>query len=360
MNNDPEIIDRWHKIVLCDYICGDLQCLLKMKENKAGPLLNSIFVGIHTLGGMMLGFDSSTEDRYRAVITKYFDLTENFAKVFHDHMWMGVAYTGTPIACGIRFFYESTNVSQDTFLIVQRDSLFINVRKMGEDFVDIIKNKVERDDLKYHPENPCAEGVEPEIQTVIDEVKSGKYKHLKLLKAIDKLPPIEPFLEIVAEKKKKEARDKGEPEPIFERDKDGNLNANDVLDNLQTLDEVRSQIREHNRGGGSVDPVGENKKVWEEDKRCPICDDDGSCSCHNSPPCSYCTQEGCTHSDEDKFGYIETDEEINKRLTGGDDYKEVDACTSCGKPFKGDSDKYFTTKKEGVFHKGCAMEIHDE
>lgn len=111
--------DYYEKIVL-DYIVGDVNHLLDIKESRSGIILSPVVNGIDTIGGMIYGFKTGSKIRFIDVLCNYMSLERPVAIFLYESLRCGLVHQGTS-KVGLRFFTLYGQLNRNSILYAGGD-----------------------------------------------------------------------------------------------------------------------------------------------------------------------------------------------------------------------------------------------
>lgn len=111
--------DYYDKIVL-NYIVGDVNHLLEIRESRSGIILSPVVNGIDTIGGMIHGFKSGSKTRFIDVLCNYMLLERSLATFLYESLRCGLVHQGTS-KIGLKFFTLYGHLNRNSILYAGGD-----------------------------------------------------------------------------------------------------------------------------------------------------------------------------------------------------------------------------------------------
>ncbi|MDB5313088.1 MAG: hypothetical protein JWO38_7290 [Gemmataceae bacterium] len=161
MATDKTKVETYFKQVVQDYNCGDVRELLRLRLDKAGPLLACTVNGIDVVGGMMLGFhEGNSRKRSTEFMRQHLSLTEESADLMYVLVRCGLAHEGVP-TLAVQFFVHYERCDPKKLLYKDdKNAIWLNVTELAHCYLEAIE-QIAKDVHRHlsHVPEPGSKGI---------------------------------------------------------------------------------------------------------------------------------------------------------------------------------------------------------
>lgn len=134
-----ELVKKYFRRSAVEYSKGDVERLLKVKLDCAGPLLIVVLNGIDNLGGMCYGFrPDNSKERSIKYMTEKMKIDGSISKFLYATVRCGISHQGMP-KIGLSFFVRYDRVDKgNIFYKCSKNFIWLNVAELAYLYIETI------------------------------------------------------------------------------------------------------------------------------------------------------------------------------------------------------------------------------